>query len=84
METKKSDPVHHPDHYNAHPAGIECIDVIEHMTFNIGSAIKYLWRSGLKIEEPSERDLKKAIWYIERELGMHKDSQFHSHSLIKP
>lgn len=69
-----SDSVHHPEHYNNHPAGIECIDVVEHMNFNLGNAIKYLWRAGLKHGVPNEVDLKKAIWYIERELGMHCDS----------
>lgn len=59
--------VNHPRHYNLHPAGIECIDVIEHMTFNIGSAVKYLWRAGLKPATKEDEDLKKALWYIERE-----------------
>lgn len=59
--------VDHPKHYNAHPAGIECIDVIEPMSFNVGSAIKYLWRAGLKPGEDVQTDLDKAIWYITRE-----------------
>ncbi len=60
--------VNHPKHYNDHPAGIECIDVIEHFSFNIGTAIKYLWRAGLKPNASMETDLRKAIWYIEREI----------------
>lgn len=64
--------VSHPKHYNEHPGGIECIDVIEHMTFNVGSAMKYLWRAGLKPGESYERDMKKAIWYIEREIEKQK------------
>jgi hypothetical protein len=63
----KYESVDHPEHYNQHPAGIECIDVIEHLTFNVGSAIKYLWRAGLKPGEATDTDLNKAIWYIERE-----------------
>lgn len=59
--------VDHPKHYNEHPSGIECIDVIEHMTLNVGSAVKYLWRAGLKPGEADLRDLDKAIWYINRE-----------------
>lgn len=62
-----SENVNHPKHYNSHPAGIECIDVIEHMTFNVGSAVKYLWRAGLKTTDAVE-DLKKAEWYIKREI----------------
>jgi hypothetical protein len=59
--------VNHPKHYNLHPAGIECIDVVEYMTFNVGIAIKHLWRAGLKDGEPSLKDLDKALWYINRE-----------------
>lgn len=61
-----NDPVNHPSHYNSHPAGIECIDVVEHLPFNIGNAIKYLWRADYK--NATKQDLKKAIWYIEREI----------------
>ncbi len=62
-----SDPVNHPKHYNAHPSGVECVDVAEHYGFNVGNAIKYLWRAGLKSPDPIE-DLKKAAWYIAREI----------------
>jgi len=58
--------VNHPDHYNNHPSGVECIDVVEHFSFNIGNAMKYLWRSPYKGKQLE--DLKKARWYIEREI----------------
>jgi len=58
--------VNHPDHYNAHPSGVECIDVVEHMTFNVGNAIKYLWRAGHKGD--TVEDLRKARWYVDREI----------------
>lgn len=58
--------VNHPDHYNSHPSGIECIDVVEHMTFNVGNAMKYLWRADHK--GTSIEDLKKAAWYVAREI----------------
>lgn len=59
-----------PSHYRSHPADIECIDVTEHMNFNIGNAIKYCWRNGLKgSKEDAVTDLKKAIWYIQREIS---------------
>ena len=61
-----SDPVNHPPHYNSHPSGVECIQVVEHMSFNLGNAIKYIWRADLKAD--AIEDLKKAAWYIEREL----------------
>lgn len=62
-----SDPVNHPAHYCSHPAGIECVDVNEHMTANIAAAVKYVWRAGLKPDESHDQDLAKAVWYIERE-----------------
>jgi len=66
--------VDHPKHYNSHPSGVECIDIIEYMTFNVGAAIKHLWRAGLKPGVDQEQDLHKAIWYIEREIERTKDS----------
>ena len=60
-------PVNHPLHYNVHPNGIECIDVVEGFNFNVGNAIKYLWRAGLKSDD-AVKDLEKAAWYVQREL----------------
>lgn len=62
------DSVNHPDHYNAHPSGIECIEIVRHMNFNIGNVIKYLWRAGLKDTAPTIQDLKKAAWYLDDEI----------------
>ena len=64
-----SEAVDHPPHYNAHPSGVECIDVVEHMTFNLGNAVKYIWRQGLKSSTGALEDLKKARWYIDREIA---------------
>jgi hypothetical protein len=61
------DRVNHPRHYNTNPSGVEAITVVEHMSFNLGNAVKYLWRAGEK--GAFEEDLRKAIWYIEREIG---------------
>lgn len=61
-----NDPVNHPKHYTNHPSGIECIQITEHMGFNLGNAIKYIWRADLK--GASLEDLAKAVWYIEREI----------------
>jgi hypothetical protein len=61
-----TDPVNHPSHYTEHPSGVECIQITEHMSFNLGNAIKYIWRADLK-KDPVE-DLQKARWYITREL----------------
>jgi hypothetical protein len=61
-----SDPVNHPQHYVSHPSGVECITVTEHFGFNLGNAIKYVWRADLKAD--ALEDLRKAIWYIDREI----------------
>jgi len=65
--------VQHPEHYNMHPSGIECIDIIEHMNFNCGSAIKYIWRADHK--ENAVQDLKKARFLIDREIARREDGQ---------
>ncbi len=62
---KKHDTVNNPKHYNLHPSGIECIQVVEHMSFNVGNAMKYLWRADHK---NGLEDLKKAAWYVNREI----------------
>lgn len=66
--TTLEDLVNHPPHYTTHPSGVECIQITEHMNFNLGNAVKYLWRQGLKDSTPSIVDLEKARWYIEREI----------------
>lgn len=63
---KEPDPVNHPPHYNDHPSGVECIEITEHMNFNLGNALKYIWRAALKGKQI--QDLEKARWYIDREL----------------
>ena len=61
-----SDPVNHPDHYTGHPSGIEAIQITEWMGFCLGNAMKYIWRADLKAD--AIEDLRKAIWYLEREI----------------
>lgn len=61
-----SEKVNHPAHYNT--GKYEVIDVIEdwQLNFNLGNAVKYIARAdhkGNKIE-----DLRKAAWYIQREI----------------
>lgn len=66
FEFGQKEMVDHPDHYNRHPAGVEVIDIIEELSFNVGNAIKYLMRAPHKGEEI--RDYEKAVWYIQREI----------------
>ena len=61
-----SDPVSHPPHYRAHPSGVECIQITEHMNFCLGNAVKYIWRADEKGN--AVEDLKKAVFYINREI----------------
>lgn len=51
----------------SHPTGVECISIVEHFGFNIGSAVKHLWLAGLS-SEPLIGDLAQALWFITREL----------------
>lgn len=70
----KNDQVNHPKHYTSDPSGIECIDITRHRNFNIGNAIKYLWRAGLKEDKDRKlidkqiEDLSKAVWYLVDEI----------------
>ena len=68
------DMVQHPKHYTAHPSGIECIQVTEHMSFLRGNAVKYLWRAGEK--DDAIQDLEKAVWYINKEIAKLNTAKF--------
>jgi hypothetical protein len=67
------DIVNRPKHYTSHPSGIDCIQITEHMGFNLGNAIKYIWRCDLKKNDIE--DLKKALWYIQREIEKRNKSE---------
>ena len=62
--------VNHPSHYTQ--GQYEVIDVIEdwNLGFHLSNALKYIARANYKGQK--EEDLKKAIWYIQRELGLNK------------
>jgi len=71
-ETKMSDSVNHPGHYNT--GDIEVINAIEDwkLNFHLGNAVKYIVRSGKKIGVHYDaEDLKKAIWYLERHIEIY-------------
>jgi len=65
VEVEKTDNVNHPKHYNT-IEGIECLAVAENFNFNLGNAIKYIWRSSFKGKQLE--DLKKAAFYVNREI----------------
>ena len=79
--TIENDSINRPKHYNNLGAkcecgrNIECIDVTRHCSFNIGNAIKYLWRYK---DKGGIEDLKKAAWYIQDSINkneLEKDSE---------
>jgi hypothetical protein len=67
METIESgDPIN-PAHYKStYP--VEIINITECMNFNRGNAVKYVTRAGYKNVNTEIEDLKKAIWYLQREI----------------
>ena len=60
-----SDAVNSPDHYNRF--GVEVIQITEHLNFCRGNIVKYVARAAFKGNELE--DLKKARWYLEREIA---------------
>ena len=64
------DMVNHPPHYTSDPSGVECIEITRHRTFNVGNAIKHLWRAGLKGDDSKTvEDLRKSVFYINDEIA---------------
>ena len=66
FEIEEKEMINHPSHYNM--GKYEAIDVIEdwNLNFNLGNAAKYISRAGHK--DDIVQDLKKARWYIDREI----------------
>lgn len=80
---ENDDAVSHPYHYSwlKEICGIEVIDIVRHLDFDLGNAIKYILRAGKKPKLDSEnaaydfeggqiQDLKKAIWYLYDKIQM--------------
>lgn len=67
---ENSDNVSHPSHYiNGWSNGAEVIDLTEHLSFCAGNVVKYVCRAGRKDPEKYVEDLKKARWYLDREIA---------------
>jgi Protein of unknwon function (DUF3310) len=73
-----NDPVNHPSHYTF--GKIQVADALEDWQMNLwrGTAVKYIVRAGRKGDSSDGpeiwrrkeiEDLKKAKWYLEREIG---------------
>jgi hypothetical protein len=64
------DPVNHPAHYaEGWSNGAEVIDITENLNFNLGNAVKYIARAGRKDPAKLIEDLRKAEWYLGREIA---------------
>ena len=64
------DPINHPAHYTY--GGIEVIDFLEacDFPFHLANAVKYISRAGRKDPSKTVEDLSKAVWYINRYIGL--------------
>ena len=73
-QPEQPDLINSPPHYTGFSHGAEDIDITEYLNFNRGNAVKYLARAGSKGASPRERaesemaDLRKAQWYVDREI----------------
>jgi hypothetical protein len=67
-----TDLINHPPHYKAD--GIEVIDVIEafDLNYRLGNVVKYVLRHNYK--GSPENDLRKASWYLDREIGKYAEA----------
>ena len=59
----------------SYPSGIEAIEIVRHHNFNVGNAIKYLWRQVPKDKNDNLKDLKKAKWHIDDEIKRLKNKE---------
>lgn len=68
---ERLDPVNHPSHYGGEFNQFEAIKVIEawDLGFCLGNTVKYIARAGKKPGADILDDLKKARWYLDREIG---------------
>jgi len=61
-------PAHNRNYYFHEPSGIWCADITDHLSFNLGNAVKYVFRAGKKDEEVE--CLRKAAWYLRRQASV--------------
>jgi len=71
----KKEAVNHPSHYGGEKNPYEAIKVIEawDLNFSLGNVLKYMSRAGKKSDNILE-DLKKAAWYLNREIKRIEDA----------
>lgn len=66
----RGDPIVRPAHYNM--GRIEVIDAIEDwkLPYHLGNVVKYVARAGRKDPAKKIEDLKKARWYLDRQITL--------------
>ena len=64
--SKLEDRINNPAHYTWHPKA-ECQEIVGEFDYNVGTAIAYLWRAGLKDPATEVEDIRKAIRHLEFE-----------------
>ena len=69
--SNQCDDINHPSHYTQ--GDIEVIDYIEDkkLGYRLGNVVKYVSRAGHK--DDAIKDLKKARWYLNREIAKRED-----------
>jgi hypothetical protein len=70
-----SDSVNHPGHYGGEWNPYEVINVVVAwgLNFNLGNVVKYVSRAGKNGD--ALEDLRKARWYLDRDMGINSGSQ---------
>ena len=70
LHVREREKVDHPAHYGGGDNVYEHIKVVEAwgLGYHLGNATKYIARAGKKPGADTVEDLKKAIWYIQREI----------------
>ena len=48
--------------FEPHPSGVECIEVTRRLSFDVGNAVKYVWRRADK--GTAVQDVEKALFYL--------------------
>ena len=73
-DVERREAVDHPYYYKR--GGVEAIDAIEAwgLGFNLGNVVKYIARAGRKTKDGLQ-DLRKAAWYLEREIERMKTNE---------
>lgn len=68
------DLVNSPPHYNT--GKIETITFIEDkdLNYRLGNVVKYVTRAGKKVGSDPVEDLKKARWYLDREINVRENA----------